>query len=156
MNIIEYFYDRADVDGDDCWNWQLSCSQKGYGFFWHPKRKKLLLAHRFAYELVHGTIPEGKIICHHCDNPPCVNPTHLFIGTDYDNAHDKINKGRAPSHVGVGNPRAKLTPNKVELIKDLYATTGASQTFLAKLFSVSQQTISAVIQEVNWATKNDG
>lgn len=79
---------------DECWPWAGGArSHNGYGEYGHASRGKVR-AHRVAYELTHGPIPDGLSICHHCDNPPCCNPAHLFAGTTLDNARDRAQKGR--------------------------------------------------------------
>ena len=76
---------------DTCWIWKLSCSKKGYGIFHNEFHAS---AHRFSYILHFGEIPEGLLVCHKCDNPPCIRPDHLFLGTDADNRRDAQQKGR--------------------------------------------------------------
>ena len=83
---------RKVKHGSGCWEWQGAKVRGGYGFFWDGKRNGV--AHRYSYELAYGPIPSGKIVCHHCDNPPCVRPDHLFCGTHSDNENDKYAKGR--------------------------------------------------------------
>lgn len=83
----------------DCWEWPGARNVNGYGTLatnGHGNGVSKRLAHRVAYELEHGAIPEGKLIMHRCDNPPCCNPAHLQVGTDADNNRDKAAKGRAP------------------------------------------------------------
>ena len=75
-----------------CWEWVKSLHSKGYGQIWF--NGKLWLVHRLSWFLHNGPIPDGMLICHHCDNRPCGNPTHLFLGTDADNIHDMMTKGR--------------------------------------------------------------
>jgi hypothetical protein len=87
------FWDRV-VKSDGCWLWGGGRSENGYGaFYWHGKQTG---AHRVAYELVHGSIASDMLVLHKCDNPPCVNPDHLFLGTPQDNMTDKTIKGRIP------------------------------------------------------------
>lgn len=81
-----------------CWIWTEYCNNHGYGRFRVDGKKTL--AHRASYEAFIGPIPEGMLVCHKCDTPACVNPSHLFLGTDKDNVRDCINKGR---HKGILN-----------------------------------------------------
>lgn len=81
------------VKGDGCWEWQGARDRKGYGVCAIGNRRTAT-AHRWLYEQTHGELPDHIYVCHHCDNPRCVRPDHLFIGTAKDNAHDAIQKGR--------------------------------------------------------------
>lgn len=93
MTVSERFLGKADIGGaDECWEWTKSKFKDGYGQFWLNRTNRL--AHRVAYELFVGKIPEGMFVCHSCDCPPCVNPKHLFIGTHQDNTTDSVNKNR--------------------------------------------------------------
>jgi hypothetical protein len=91
-----------DKQGSDvCWNWKGSTT-RGYGTF-KPTGSKIAYAHRYMWELLNGPIPEGLLVCHRCDNPTCVNPDHLFLGTKKDNVVDMYSKGR-------GRPRKVVVP----------------------------------------------
>lgn len=90
-SLAESFWDHVlDVDG--CLEWQAARIRSGYGVVWADKR--LTYAHRFAWQQTFGAIPDGLRVLHHCDNPPCVRPDHLFLGTAADNSRDMVRKGR--------------------------------------------------------------
>ena len=79
---------------DECWEWTDGCDGDGYGVV--GAGGKTVRAHRVAWEVAHGPIPDGVHVLHQCDNPPCINPAHLFLGTQADNMADKVAKGRPP------------------------------------------------------------
>lgn len=130
---IARFWSKVSVgDKAECWPWRAKKNAKGYGCFSDLK------AHRVAYELLRDPIPEGKVACHHCDNPSCCNPYHLFIGTHQDNADDAVSKGRTLR--GSKHPRSKLTDEQVAMIRASNLT-GAE---LARRLGVSKSTISGI------------
>ncbi len=90
---------------DGCWEWTASRNTSGYGQFNTPMSTRTL-AHRFAWSTTHGPIPSGLFVCHHCDNPPCVRPDHLFLGTHADNMADAAAKGRAKGPTRLDTCRA--------------------------------------------------
>jgi len=137
--------------GPSCWEWTGSRSN-GYGRI--KVNGTLLLAHRVAWALTHGPIPDGLVIAHRCDNPACVRVDHLFVATQLENMQDMQAKGRLrppPRRVGAQHHQAKLTEASVRLIRRLYADGGITQAMLAQRFGVSQTRISAVIRRANWA-----
>ncbi len=97
---------------DGCWTWKRA-TQGHYGLISHDGKK--ITVHRLVYTLMHGEIPEGKFICHHCDNKRCCNPDHLFCGTNQDNMRDALSKNRLP--LGHEMPNSKLTPDQVRNIR---------------------------------------
>lgn len=134
--------------GDGCWEWIACRTLDGYGRI--AVNGKVLRAHRVSWELHFGPIPAGLDVLHECDNPPCVNPSHLFLGTDIDNAADKAAKGRAPRLVGESSGCAKLTWADVSAIRRRYASGEVLQKDLAGEFGVRIQTISMITTGMRW------
>lgn len=103
--------------GDGCWNWTSAVGSRGYGIFWHSKVRKSVMAHRYAMELVLGHEPPAdRVVMHSCDNPRCVNPAHLSLGSARDNALDAKDKGRLAVGEKNGGGR-KLTDDQVRGIR---------------------------------------
>lgn len=120
----------------DCWTWQAKTERAGYGLF-RDSPTSWALAHRYSYELHHGPIPEGLIVLHSCDNPSCVNPAHLSLGTHQDNSDDMVSKGRHRQG------HKELDAKQAELVR-WYLELGLSQDVVATLMGVSQGTISKI------------
>lgn len=120
-DLADRFWRNVNKRGDDdCWEWLLSPKSKnGYGSIWDNDTKKSLLTHRVSYELANGSIPYGAVVMHTCDNPVCVNPNHLTLGSHKLNGEDKARKGRSARNIffGEGNPKSKLTEEQVRYIK---------------------------------------
>jgi HNH endonuclease len=131
----------------ECWLWTAGRTPSGYGTFMvrHGHR---VPAHRFSYELVHGTIPDGMFCCHACDVPACCNPQHLFAATHADNMADMVAKGRQTS--GERNARAKLTAAAVEAIRRRIADGTETQARLAVEYGVDPSLISHLARGRRW------
>jgi len=139
---------------DKCWLW-MGASNGGYGYLGKTRGQQSILAHRLSYELHYGTLSNDLCVCHRCDNPACVNPLHLFAGTKADNNRDKEDKGRGNHVTGTGHPSAKLSVEGVATIKKLYVN-GMTQTAIANMFNVSQNTVSRVVRNKTWRTATVG
>jgi hypothetical protein len=164
--VSERFEAKVSFPDDpwECWEWTAGKISTGYGAY-HPKKGTLVLAHRLSFEWTSGSpIPKGMVIRHGCDNPLCVNPLHLDVGTYGQNTRDACNRGRIATkangkHFSVTQPHriargernghSKLTSNQVLEIRRLRMD-GQKQADLAKAFGVSQQTISRVTLAVDW------
>ena len=146
------FWAKVDVRGkDECWEWKASIRGGGYGHF--RVEEKSCSAHRLAWELANGPIPEGLCVLHHCDNKRCVNPAHHWPGSQVDNLRDMKEKGRARggSLRGAKNPSSKLTREKVRQIRRLYATDRYSQQALSTHFSISDTLVGNIVRRESWA-----
>lgn len=157
---LNRFWSKVNVLGkDDCWEWKSGTNGKGYGqFFIRLEGKKLIheYAHRISWMLKFGDIPEGMRICHSCDNPPCCNPDHYFLGTQLDNMQDASRKGRCkvPGFKGEEISWAKLKEKDVLEIKKLLREGSKSQSEIARNFGVSVQAIHYIKTGRNWAWLN--
>ena len=139
MKIHERFWSKVDVQGPtDCWEWTAAKQPFGYGTF--KKDGAMMLAHRVVIGLIGKEIPEGLFVLHHCDNPPCVNPDHLFFGTHQDNARDRDKKNR-------GNV-AKLLPEDVACIRRCKGK--ITQQRLGEIFGVTQGNIGHILSGFTW------
>ena len=106
-------------------------------------------AHRIAYYLAHGDIPQNLCVCHRCDNTLCVNPEHLFLGTDSDNNLDKVQKGRQISLKGLRHYRTHLNEADIRTIFQLRAS-GFKQKQISERFGISKENVSTILQRRTW------
>ncbi len=146
---------------DGCWEWQGKCTINGYGYIVH--NGKGLLTHRVSWELHKGPIPEGLVVCHHCDNRRCIRPDHLFVGTLADNNHDMMAKGRARFHLadpnrhiqrGVECSWAKLSESDVIEMRRLYDDRILRVADIARNYSVHYMTASDIVHRRKWTHVN--
>jgi hypothetical protein len=111
-NTIDTFHKRYNVDVNDCWIWNSAKQPTKSPNWWFNGKEQLV--HRWSYQYFKGPIPQGLVVCHSCDNPHCVNPNHLFIGTQKDNIQDCIKKGRRfKKKIGSEDPTLML-PGQVD------------------------------------------
>lgn len=136
----EYFWSKVDRTGD-CWPWTGCKNWAGYGKV--GVENQLKGTHRVAWELTNGPIPDGLHVCHRCDNPPCCNPDHLFLGTRSDNMRDAREKGRIAGQ--------KLTRADVDVIRAEYAG-GISMAAIGRARNVTRRSIANVIHGRTWAS----
>lgn len=137
--------DRSDPDG--CWPWTAASCRDGYGYLRFEGRSQL--AHRLAYRIANGDFPDELKVCHTCDNPPCVNPSHLFLGTQADNTADMATKRRSTHGE---RSTSHLSEADVDLIHDLKAR-GATQRAIAARFGVNPSTVSRIVNGKRWVVK---
>jgi len=146
--IEERFWEKVKKT-KTCWLWKGSIVLDRYGQIFIGKRK--IRAHRLSWTIHFGEIPKGLLVCHHCDNPSCVNPKHLFLGTNKDNLLDAGKKGRLSyPYPGVGGGNSKLTKEQVLEIRKLYKKGSMDHRELAELFNVTERTIAYIISRGRW------
>lgn len=159
--MSERFWSKV-AKSDGCWEWTGAKDSGGYGCFGvkiESGKYRTTLAHRVSWELTHGPVPSGPgyhgvCVLHRCDNRTCVNPNHLFLGSNHDNAQDRSAKGRSASLKGLSNPRAAESAVKVEIaLKAL--SDGATQRRAASLSGLNKMTVNRLANGNHWATRGE-
>ena len=164
-SLRKRFFSKVNKLGDDdCWVWLgyrspiKSGIDKGKLSYGHIKfKKRLIIAHRFSYLIEHGSIPDGLMCLHRCDNPGCCNPAHLFLGTGKDNMQDKVAKGRTDySNMSKGEEhfRSKLNDSDVAFIRKL-KWSRLTQEQIGQFFDVTSRTVSRIQVNGAWKTSED-
>lgn len=162
LSESERFWAKVDKNGPPpshrselghCWVWTASTDPYGYGYFWF--RGKTMRSSRVAWIIENGALNAKAFICHHCDNPTCVRPSHLFLGDPLVNMADKVSKGRAKgAHKGADHHAAKLDRQKVIDIRERYDNrklVPVTQRALAEEYGLHQVTISEIVTRKIWS-----
>jgi len=140
---------EAHVDrkkSNECWGWK-GRKDCGYGVLQYTHEKKSFRAHRASYIIHKGEIPEGMFVCHHCDNPPCTNPDHLFLGSNIDNIMDCVSKGRNAR--GERNGHSKITTEEAVLIR-LLLVSGNKSIAISNLLNISHSIVRGIEHRRTW------
>lgn len=147
-NTVENFWAGVDKRGDnECWEWNRKRSPKGYGEL--DYHKKCWRAHRLAYALTYGEFDPKLYVCHRCDNPPCCNPKHLYLGTCRDNLIERNMKGRNVNQKGEAHSQAKYTEATVLKVRADYAK-GVTLAKISELHNVKMRSVSDIVYRRRW------
>lgn len=130
----------------ECWNWNAGKSKTGYGVFWLDGKQQS--AHRVSYNFYIGTIADNMVVCHSCDNKSCVNPNHLWLGTQSDNVHDMLDKERTNQPKGEKHWNSKLTEEDVSKIREMSKTMKNSA--ISRILKIARQTVYNIVSNRNW------
>lgn len=149
--ILDRFWDKVNKT-DTCWEWTAPLNASGYGVlaFRKPKGWGYVFAHRFAFEALVSEIPPNMCVCHKCDNRKCVNPDHLFLGTQAENTADRDNKGRHVALKGENHGCAYLNEDTVREIIQVYASGNYTQKELGLKFGTTTWNIHRIVKRKTW------
>lgn len=148
MKPLGNFWEYVDKrNKDECWNWLAAKTTAGYGEY--RVNGKVWYTHRYSWFLESGEIPDNLFVLHRCDNPSCVNPKHLFLGTHLDNLKDMRQKGRGSGPKGDKNASAKLCEADIVEIRKLFSQ-GNSRASIARQFKVAWHSINKVLNGKRW------
>lgn len=155
--LADRFWPFVNKDTESgCWLWGGTKFTRGYGRISISGTSKSIGAHRASWQLHFGEIPQGMLICHKCDTPECVNPAHLFLGTNNDNMQDKVRKNRQARGLrvfapmpGEANGSAILTENQVEDIRERYARNETIAS-IARYWTMSESQIRRIVRRESW------
>lgn len=159
--IKERFYDKIRKT-NSCWIWEANKNNRGYGLIWDKTTQRKELAHRVSYRIHIGEIPKNKLVLHKCDNPGCVNPKQLFLGTHKENCEDKYKKGRANHksqsetqirlglNKGENHPSSRLTEKKIIEIRNKKNDVLKTKE-ICEEYKISRSHYYAIINRERWA-----
>lgn len=145
--VIDRFVAKTRRSNNGCVEWTGGKDERGYGMFWDGHRT--IRAHQASFSLFVGD-RNGLCVLHRCDNPACVSPTHLWLGTNHDNVLDMHAKRRHYHTAGEANGRSKLTVDQVKSIRDLYQPRKMGYARLAVIFGVQKRTIKSIVSRDTW------
>lgn len=145
---IEQRLKNYSIKENECWNFLGTKDKDGYGVFGHGRGKQLR-AHRASFQFYKGNVITGMFVCHSCDNPSCINPNHLFVGTAKDNTQDMIQKGRRVNHKGSNHPSAKLNELHVICIRK-QRLLGKTLKQIGNQFGITFQSVSDICKGKTW------
>lgn len=134
-------------DGTRCWEWVGSLNKDGYGLYYNGRN---IGSHRYSYLITFGEFDTKLNVLHKCDNPKCVNPHHLFLGTQQDNMRDKFKKGRQSRVIGELSGNSKLKEKEVIKIYKMWNSGNYLQREIAKMFGVTREAISLIVNGKKW------
>ena len=151
-NINDRFWAKVEKT-DNCWEWIGSKNNYGYGKI--ILLRKLISAHRLSWIIHNGDIPEGShygtvCVLHKCDNPSCVNPDHLFLGTHSENMQDMLKKNRGAKQVGEEASNSKLNSSQVRIIRYWWSMGNMTKSRIGKFFDVSYSAIDCIVRRKTW------
>jgi len=148
LSTLEEKFFRKVIKNNGCWGWKGVLYSTGYAYL--SERGVRIGAHRLSYQIYKGEIPKDLFVLHSCDNPSCVNPEHLRVGTSKENMRDKVQRNRCNNPTGEKHGNAKLTWIKVKEIRRLYISGKYSKQGLGRIFNVSEACIRSIINRLTW------
>lgn len=138
LSLVERLWAKVERDpGPGCWRWTGCVNEKGYGRMAAGDDGRLEYVHRVSWELAFGPVADGLWVLHRCDNPPCIRPSHLFLGTNQDNVDDKFAKGR--------QVKTQLSMDLIEAVRKAYIPRVVTTGMLAKSFGISKATAHRIV-----------
>ena len=161
-SVPQRFWSKVEKT-ETCWLWTAGKFSNGYGQF-HIGRQNPIRANRMAWVLTYGDIPDGLMVCHTCDNPACVRPDHLFLGTGKDNQQDAARKGRTvrgrkrpgTGPAGERNSHARITGDEVVIIRADYRSGDFSLKQLAERHGISKSQVHNIVTGKQWSESHAG